>query len=181
MSEALFSVDGANTLPSHLPLDSPSKRPTVKEEIYELLVSDLGDSVSQRPYMILRTVKDDLILYEPYRVGEGRDLRFMKVLSHFANTSSEPTLDDNAQKPHESRRALQRLRDISGYGAVFVPGDRPSFIIKSSISSPHVTRLRGRAVRSLSSVHIPGCERGFAFIDSDVRTPSSHALANVAD
>lgn len=171
MSEPLFSVDGVNTLPSHLPLDPPPKRSTAREEVYELLVSDLGDSVSQRPYMILRTVKDDIILYEPYQAGEERELRFIKVLSHFPAALPAPASDDRIQKPHASRRALQPLPDVSGYRTVFMPGSNPSFIIMSSISSPHVISLRGRAVQSLSSAHIPGCERGFAFVDSDVRTP----------
>ena len=47
-----------------------------------------------------------------------------------------------------------------------MPGPSASFIFKSSQSTPRVVGLRGAGVRSLSSFHTEGCERGFIYIDT---------------
>lgn len=169
-SEPLMSVDGVNILPPNLSCDPLPRRPTTREGLSELLVSDLGDPINRYPYLILRTANDDLILYEPYRVPEKGELRFLKVANHFLiKPPTDPSVDESEQDFQPYHKPLRALADVSGYKTVFMPGPNPCFIIKSSVSRPHIIRLRGKAVQSLSSFHIPACERGFAYIDSDVR------------
>lgn len=52
-----------------------------------------------------------------------------------------------------------------------MPGASPSFILRTSKSQPHITRLRGGFTRWLSSFDSTeaGCEAGFIYADSQVK------------
>lgn len=62
---------------------------------------------------------------------------------------------------------LRAIDNIGGYSTVFLPGSSPSFIMKSSKSTPKVIGIQGAGVRTLSSFHTEGCERGFIYADSE--------------
>lgn len=62
---------------------------------------------------------------------------------------------------------MRACSNIGGYSTVFLPGASPSFVIKSSKSTPKVIGLQGRGVRGMSSFHTEGCERGFIYADSE--------------
>jgi cleavage and polyadenylation specificity factor subunit 1 len=118
---------------------------------------------------------DDLIVYEPFRVantsGES-EIRFVKVVNHFFNRALTEADQEMAGAGNGTQpKPLRALEDVCGYKALFMPGATPCFILKSSISIPHVIGLRGKAVHGLSSFNIPACERGFAYIDADVSWP----------
>ncbi|TPX25049.1 mRNA cleavage and polyadenylation factor subunit [Coccidioides immitis] len=181
LTEPLCSVDGVDLLPLILSCEPPPKRVTYRETLSEVLIADLGDSISRQPYMILRTANDDLILYQPYHPKTSLDkpeLRFVKIIDHFL-----PRFDPSpkAYMPHS--KFLRAYSDICGYKTVFMSGSNPCFVMKSSTSSPHVLRLRGEAVSSLSSFHIPACEKGFAYVDASnmvrmCRLPSNTRFDN---
>lgn len=61
---------------------------------------------------------------------------------------------------------MRRCNHIAGYKTIFLPGDSPHFILKSSKTLPKVIELHGSGVRGMSLFHTEGCERGFIYADS---------------
>lgn len=62
---------------------------------------------------------------------------------------------------------MRAIADLGGYSTVFLPGGSPSFVIKSSKSTPKVIGLQGAGVRGMSSFHTAGCHRGFIYADTE--------------
>lgn len=124
----------------------------------------------------LRHANDDLTIYEPRRhtkadVDSLSSVLFFRKVANpsFAKSAEEPSNDDDDDNtPDELRKMPLRICDnVGGYAAVFLPGPSPSFIIKSSKSTPRVIGLQGAGVRTLSTFHTEGCERGFIYADSE--------------
>src|SRR3569833_3329627 len=82
-----------------------------------------------------------------------------------AKTWIAPVQDDSITRLRNI--PLRAYGNIGGYSTVFMPGLSPSFIVKTSKSTPRVMNLQGREVRALSSFHTEGCERGFIYADSE--------------
>lgn len=61
---------------------------------------------------------------------------------------------------------MRAISSLGRFSSVFVPGESPSFILKSSKSIPRVIGLRGLGVRGLSPFHTAGCDHGFIYVDS---------------
>ncbi|RYP54796.1 hypothetical protein DL768_000524 [Monosporascus sp. mg162] len=107
----------------------------------------------------------------PFRVpsADAQDLshslHFQKLPNSIFARDPEEVPEDEDEEP---RRAvpMRRCENIAGYKTVFIPGDSPSFIFKSSKTLPKVIGLQGNGVRGMSSFHTEGCERGFIFADS---------------
>lgn len=99
----------------------------------------------------------------------SRCLQFFREANHVLpkNLSGETSQTDNQRR----NRPLRVLSDISGFSTVFMPGASSSFIFKTAKSSPHILRLRGGYTRWLSSFDSAntGCEKGFIYVDSQVR------------
>lgn len=76
-------------------------------------------------------------------------------------------MDDDTTDLPERRLPLRICHNIGGYSTVFLPGSSPSFLIKSSRSTPKVIGLQGLSVRGMSSFHTEGCDRGFIYADSE--------------
>ncbi|EDN02958.1 conserved hypothetical protein [Histoplasma mississippiense (nom. inval.)] len=171
--EPVFTTESIDLLPQILSTEPPPRRVTYRETITELLVADLGDSVSRSPYLILRSSNSDLILYEPYHYTSSTErqfsgLRFVKIANHhFPKSHSESNAGKHPANCTAISKPLRVLGDVCGYRTVFMPGNSPCFIIKSSTSIPHVMNLRGKTVHSLSSFNIPACEKGFVYVDTD--------------
>lgn len=127
-------------------------------------------------HLQLRHANDDLTIYEPRRrtKADADDLSsvlfFRKVANpSIAKSAEEPSNndDDDDDTTDEHRKMPLRICDnVGGYSTVFLPGPSPSFIIKSSKSVPKVVGLQGAGVRTLSTFHTEGCERGFIYADS---------------
>lgn len=120
-----------------------------------------------------RTVQDDIIFYKPYLQTIFPEdssksqpvLRFLKIARpHTPIPSISP--QDLSQAGVRFRTMLA-IPDLGGYSAVFIPGNSPSFIIKTCKSIPRVHPLCGTAVRSLSSFHTRSAERGFVYVDCE--------------
>ncbi|KAF8446478.1 CPSF A subunit region-domain-containing protein [Terfezia claveryi] len=196
-SAPCWMADHFSTLPPILPTEVPSAQAhghqhrdqhqhqqhklTARCEIREILVANLGDEVSKEPWLITRTMDDNIIFYKPYlsllqppnisdptstpSTSPSRTLRFLKIIN--------PRYPTPAISPSDLPRAGVRYRpmlaipDLGGYSAVFLPGNSPSFIIKTSKSIPRVHPLSGTAVRSLSSFHTRSAERGFVYVDCE--------------
>lgn len=60
---------------------------------------------------------------------------------------------------------MRRCENVGGYKTVFLSGNSPAFVLKSSKTLPKVISLQGNGVRGMSSFHTEGCERGFIYAD----------------
>ncbi|KAJ4185032.1 mRNA cleavage and polyadenylation factor subunit [Fusarium falciforme] len=173
LSKPVYVAEGLCYVPPYLSADYTLRRGLARENLRELLVADLGDTVSQSPYLILRNQTDDLTIYEPLRYqAEGAEstlsatLTFKKASNAALATSPvETSQDDAVQQPRFV--PLRPCANVNGYSTVFLPGPSPSFILKSSKSVPRVIGLQGLGVRGMSTFHTEGCDRGFIYADDE--------------
>ncbi|KAL8998200.1 MAG: hypothetical protein Q9169_002685 [Polycauliona sp. 2 TL-2023] len=166
LDQQVYKADGLALLPPFLTPDFTVRRTQAKEDLTELLVTDLGDASHKAPYLVLRSATNDLIIYQPFQspVAGTRDttLHFLKL----PNPNSSRTHLPMSYEDEESGRAPMRaLLDLSGYSTVFLPGDAPAFVIKSASSPPQLINLNENSVQDLSSLNASACEKGFAYID----------------
>ncbi len=111
-----------------------------------------------------------MIIYQPFQspVAGTRDtiLHFLKIPNPSSlKTSLSVSYDDDGESKREPMRAIH---DLNGYSTVFLPGDSPTFVIKSASSPPQLISLNEKSVQSLSGLNTPTCERGFTYIDQTV-------------
>ncbi|KAK7985393.1 hypothetical protein PG988_003015 [Apiospora saccharicola] len=172
LSKPIYVIEGLCYIPPVLSAGYSARRKSAKETLAEILVADLGDATSSSPYLIARHANDDLTIYEPFRITSpdetdlSRSLHFQKVSNDRVAKSPTAVAEDEAEQ--QPRNApLRKCADIGGYKSVFLPGASASFIIKSSKTMPKVIGLQGDGVRSMSSFHTEGCERGFIYSDSN--------------
>ncbi|KAK7718376.1 mRNA cleavage and polyadenylation factor subunit [Diaporthe eres] len=173
LSAPVYSTEGLCYIPPILTPEWVVRRGAAKETVTEILVADLGDTTSKTPHLILRHANDDLTIYEPHRNSKSNandltsSLFFRKATNQsFAKSIEEPT-DDDDTTDEPRKMPLRAIDNVGGYSTVFLPGSSPSFIIKSSKSTPKVIGIQGTGVRTLSSFHTEGCERGFIYADSE--------------
>ncbi|KAK6700995.1 hypothetical protein SNK04_010929 [Fusarium graminearum] len=155
LSKPVYVAEGLSYVPPHLSADYTLRRGLAKETLREILVADLGDTISQSPYLILRNQTDDLTIYEPiHHVRPGGESNLSAALSFKKDVQQQPRF-----------MPMRRCANINGYSTVFLPGSSPSFVLKSSKSIPRVIGLQGLGIRGMSSFHTEGCDRGFIYAD----------------
>ncbi|CAI7630992.1 unnamed protein product [Penicillium bialowiezense] len=162
----LAVIQGVDCLPPVLSIDPP-KRANIRETLTEFVIADLGDTSTVSPYLIVRTDNDELIIYKPTFIPTSTDEEPTRRLQFFRQPNS--VLPNTSQPDDQQRyRPMRILSNVSGFSAVFMPGASPSFILRTSKSQPHITRLRGGFTRWLSSFDSTeaGCEAGFIYADS---------------
>jgi cleavage and polyadenylation specificity factor subunit 1 len=122
----------------------------------------------------LRSANDDLTIYEPFCVPSkqpsplSKSLHFQKIHNPHLAKNIDVAGAENADPESAKRDAPMRaISNVGGHCAVFLPGSSAAFIFKSSTSIPKVVGLRGTGVRSLSSFHTEGCDRGFIYVDTN--------------
>ncbi|KAK3984881.1 protein cft1 [Cladorrhinum sp. PSN332] len=171
LSKPVYVAEGLSYIPPGLSADYAARKGSVKDTLTELLVADLGDAAHKSPHLILRHANDDLTIYQPYRYHTGAAQELSKTL--FFRKLPNPTLAkspeeaDQDEATHQPRcLAMRRCNNVGGYSTVFLPGASPSFIIKSSKSTPRVVPLQGSGVVAFSSFHTEGCDHGFICADS---------------
>ncbi|KAL8777045.1 MAG: hypothetical protein Q9213_008033, partial [Squamulea squamosa] len=167
LEQWVYKADGLAFLPPFLTPDFSIRRSQAKEHLTELLVTDLGDASHKAPYLILRSAVNDAIIYQPYQspVPGTRDttLHFLKLPNPtFSKISLPSSYNDDTDFRREPMRAIH---DLDGYSTVFLPGDSPTFIIKSASSPPQMITMRDKPVLSLTGLNTMTCERGFAYVD----------------
>ncbi|KAI5780740.1 CPSF A subunit region-domain-containing protein [Peziza echinospora] len=185
-SSPCWISDQFSTLPPIMPVEPPTGhghlhqqfKSTAKCDIREILVANLGDQISKEPWLIARTMEDNLIFYKPFlytrtaaNSGSKEDSKSSPVLRF--SKSNNPRIaipfisGDNVSKVGLKYRPMIAINDLGGYSTVFMPGNSPSFIIKTSKSTPRIHPLSGTAVRSLSSFHTRSAERGCVYVDCE--------------
>ncbi|KAJ3538308.1 hypothetical protein NM208_g5960 [Fusarium decemcellulare] len=172
LSKPVYVAEGLCYVPPYLSADYTLRRGLARESLREILVADLGDAISQSPYLILRNQTDDLTIYEPLRYQpEGTEptlsatLTFKKSSNTVLATTPVEISDDTVQQKRFV--PLRPCANINGYSTVFLSGPSPSFILKSSKSIPRVIGLQGLGVRGMSTFHTEGCDRGFIYADDE--------------
>ncbi|KAM3065438.1 mRNA cleavage and polyadenylation factor subunit [Clarireedia jacksonii] len=172
LSKPMYVAEGLCFVPPVLSADYAARRSAARETLTEILVADLGDSVSKTPYLILRPSNDDLTIYEPFHIPAksaahpSTTLQFLKIQNSHLAQSPDVSAEEQADDTQETRdKPMRAVANLGGYSVVFMPGGSPSFIIKSSKTLPKVLGLQGTGVRSLSSFHTEGCDRGFIYAD----------------
>ncbi|KAK6820973.1 hypothetical protein PG987_015373 [Apiospora arundinis] len=172
LSKPIYVIEGLCYVPPVLSAGYSARRKSAKETLTEILVADLGDATSSSPYLIARHSNDDLTIYEPFRIASqdsadlSKSLHFQKVSNdRFAKSPAAVAEDEAEQQPRMAppteMRRRRRIQDS------IPPGASASFVIKSSKTMPKVIGLQGDGVRSMSSFHTEGCERGFIYSDSN--------------
>ncbi|KAL8986399.1 MAG: hypothetical protein Q9177_004194 [Variospora cf. flavescens] len=184
LGQWVYRAEGLSFLPPYLNPGFWARRSQAKEDLTELLVTEIGDASHKAPYLIvryplqrlentkltmtkLRSVLNDVIIYQPYQSpasnGSDMTLSFLKMPNpHFTRTFL-PSLYDEGED--SSREPMRALSDVAGYSAVFLPGEAPAFIIKSASCPPQLINTREKPVQGLTSLHSKKCEKGFAYID----------------
>ncbi|KAG5972297.1 hypothetical protein E4U55_000857 [Claviceps digitariae] len=191
LSRPVFEAEALTSIPPYLSADFVVRKGASKESISEILVADLGDAVSQTPYLIVRHASDDITLYEPIRhhkegtaeANLSASLLFKKSANAcLAITAPEVSAEDETEEPPRYV-PLRRCANVHGYSTVFLPNSSPSFILKSSKSIPRVIGLQGLGVRGMSTFHTAGCDRGFIYVDTEgiARVTELPADSNVAE
>lgn len=183
----MYVAEGLSSIPPVLSPQYTARRSAAREILTEILVAELGDATSKAPYLIvslssraeeplvnsyqLRAANDDLTIYEPFCVSSsekftGESLHFLKIKNPHISKNPEVAAEEIADPVVPDRdQPLRAIANLGGYSTVFLSGGSPSFVIKSSASSPKVMSLRGVGVRGMSSFHTAGCDRGFIYVD----------------
>ncbi|KAI0108935.1 CPSF A subunit region-domain-containing protein [Nemania sp. FL0031] len=170
LTAPIYVAEGLSYLPPILSADYAARRGTTRETLKEILIADLGDNTSFYPYLVVRNAKNDVTVYEPFQSTSdaaavlSRSLHFLKLPNHAIAKNVETVVEDDVEG--QRTYPMRRCDNISGYKTIFLPGDSPHFIFKSSKTLPKVIELQGSGVRGMSSFHTEGCERGFLYADS---------------
>ena len=111
-----------------------------------------------------------MIIYQPYQspvIGSRETtLNFLKMPNpSFAKSSHTTSYGEDEQSSREPMRAIE---DLCGYSTVFLPGDFPTFIIKTALSPPQLISMCETSVQSLSRLNTSNCQRGFVYVDQQV-------------
>ncbi|KAI0466598.1 CPSF A subunit region-domain-containing protein [Xylaria cf. heliscus] len=170
LTAPIYVAEGLSYLPPILSADYAARRGTSREALKEILVADLGDNTSFYPYLVTRNNQNDITIYEPFRTTSepatelSRSLHFLKLPNSTVAKSMETSTEDDVEG--QRTYPMRRCDNVGGYKTIFLPGDSPHFIFKSSKTLPKVIELQGSGVRGMSLFHTEGCERGFIYADS---------------
>ncbi|TGJ85934.1 hypothetical protein E0Z10_g2799 [Xylaria hypoxylon] len=170
LTTPIYVAEGLSYLPPILSADYSARRGTSRETLKEILIADLGDNTSCYPYLVTRNNQNDVTVYEPFRTTPepttelSRSLHFLKLSNSTVAKNIEPAEEDDVEG--QRTYPMRRCDNIAGYKTIFLPGDSPHFVIKSSKTLPKVIELQGSGVRGMSLFHTEGCERGFIYADS---------------
>ncbi|KAI0976786.1 CPSF A subunit region-domain-containing protein [Xylaria arbuscula] len=170
LTTPIYVAEGLSYLPPILSADYAARRGTSRETLKELLVADLGDNTSHYPYLVTRNDQNDVTIYEPFQATSGpsaelsKSLHFLKLSNSTIAQNSEIVTEDDVEG--QRTYPMRKCDNIAGYKSIFLPGDSPHFIIKSSKTLAKVIEFQGSSVRGMSLFHTEGCERGFIYADS---------------
>ncbi len=164
ISIQLFQCDSLPFLPTYLMQDLQlPKHWRNKDELSEILLADLGDETSLQPFLVLRNVTGDVVLYEPFAIPEVvGSFKFTKVATKPAQDAEDQTDEDGYQS---TKPPMEVLQDFGGHASVIVPGFHPFVILKQASTMPHIYELAAVNMRSVSPVNLSMCTQGFAFVD----------------
>lgn len=121
----------------------------------------------------LRTADNNLVIYQPYQSPkEGTKDTYLRFLKIANSRLPKPSLEEEKEEEVAAigyRPSLRVIQDLNGYSTVFMSGQYPCFVMKDASSPPLVIDMAGGPVQSLARMHTPRLEKGFIYIDDQVR------------
>ncbi|KIW17037.1 hypothetical protein PV08_04228 [Exophiala spinifera] len=164
ISLRVFQCDSLPFLPTYLMQDLQiPKHWRNKDDIGEILLADLGNMTDRRPFLAVRNLTGDVILYEPFAIPDiAGSFKFRKVM-----TKSAEDLDDQGEEEGEesSLGPMQVVPNVGSRAAIFVPGAHSWIILREASTLPRVYELNLPGTNSLVGAHTPLCPQGLAFLD----------------
>ncbi|KAI9894932.1 MAG: mRNA cleavage and polyadenylation factor subunit [Vezdaea aestivalis] len=174
LTKPAFVAEGLGFLHPMMQPDETYRRSAIREHLLELSVADLGDSVSTKPYLIIRNSRDCLVLYEPFHCSAEsgpasmkNTLRFNKIVhSSYVPSSIEIDVDMEHEDAVKRNNCMQRLVNIGGYALVHIPGKPGRFLMKSTTSTPMCLDVPSIKGSCLSSFHSLRNEHSWISLDN---------------
>ncbi|MCJ1405837.1 mRNA cleavage and polyadenylation factor subunit [Xylographa trunciseda] len=166
LSRSVYSACGLSFLPPFLSEEFTIRRSSAREPLVEILVAELGDTVTKSPYLILRSADDDVTIYTPYQSavegGSNSSLRFAKIPALGLLKTVPFNVVDNQNYPIHKLRAIQ---DVGGYSTVFRSGVSPCLILKTASAPMQLIRLNNASMKSFAGFHTTECRQGYLSVD----------------
>ncbi|MCJ1395282.1 mRNA cleavage and polyadenylation factor subunit [Xylographa bjoerkii] len=166
LSRSVYSANGLSFLPPFLSEEFMIRRSSAREPLVEILVAELGDTVTKSPYLILRSANDDVTIYNPYQSAiEGASnssLRFAKISALGLSKLVTSKVAEDQNYPIQKLRAIQ---DVGGYSTVFRSGVLPCMVLKIASAAMQIIPLKNASMKSFASFHTPDCQRGYLSVD----------------
>lgn len=160
----VFQCESLPFLPTYLMQDLQiPKHWRNKDDIGEVLLADLGDEIDRRPFLAVRNLTGDVILYEPFAIPNiSGSFKFRKVA-----TKAAENLDDQAEEEGEesSLGPMQVVSNVGGRPAIFVPGAHPWLVLREASTMPRIYELKLPGTNSIVGAHTLLCPHGLAFLD----------------
>lgn len=163
ISIQIFACDSLPFLPTYLMQDLQlPKHWRNKDDLAEMMVAELGDATDRRPYLVVRNMTGDVVLYEPFAIPEiAGSFKFKKIMTRPAENPDDRD-EEGEQAPMVPMHSIQ---DLGGHASIFVPGSRPSLIMRRASTVPRIYELTARNIKAVSAVHTKPCPRGFVMLD----------------
>lgn len=163
----VFHADGIGFLPMQLAPDIPlPKHWRNSDDLEDAVLAKLGDTVEQRPFLVVRNMTGDVILYEPFAVPDVvGSFRLKKAATRNADYNNDSTIEEDGEAPR-ILPPVTTFTTASGYTGAFLPGEPSLVVLKTAASAPQIYPIGQRDVGSLCSVRNGSSEDDFAFIAS---------------
>ncbi|EHY60542.1 mRNA cleavage and polyadenylation factor subunit [Exophiala dermatitidis] len=165
VSIQVFQCDSLPFLPTHLMQDLQlPKHWRNKDDLGEVLLADLGNSTDRQPYLVVRNLVGDVIIYESFAMPDVLgSFRFKKVF-----TKAAGELEDGEEVGQPSTlQPMQAVTNVAGHASVFIPGRQPLLIMREASTMPRVYELNPTKLKSMNSVHTGTCRQGLVLVDAD--------------
>lgn len=164
ISIQIFQCESLPFLPTYLMQDLQiPKHWRNKDDLAEILLTELGNATDLRTVLIVRNDTGDIVLYEPFAIPDiVGSFKFKKIMTKTTEALGDEIAEEGEQL---STGPMQVIPNLAGHHSVFVPGSRPSLILREASTMPQMHELKMQTVTSMSAVHIKTCQRGFVFID----------------
>lgn len=146
----VYQVEGLNFLPMFLAPDVQlPKHWRNRDDLADAVLTTIGDAVEQRPFLVVRNMTGDVVVYEPYALPDVvGSFRLRKVATRNAEYNDDSTVPEDGEAPH-LLPPVASFSTASGVYGAFVPGDTSLVILKQASSTLKVYPLGQGEVVSL--------------------------------
>lgn len=152
----------------------------VTMNIVEIVVAELGEFV-RSPYLVLRTLENDIITYRPFINAMG-DICFAKLIP--AGVLTRQVLDESASKEDGRVHPPEMVvcDNLGGYACLFIKKGC-FWLLKTDQSLPTLHAAGHQAVLSLSGFNTLDAPNGYIYCDEEsvvriCRLPNGFEMSN---
>lgn len=161
----VFRAPSLDYTPQYLSSELPiPKHWRSKDDISEISLSNLGTGSDRKPYLVLRTVSADIVVYEPFQVPQvAGAYRLTKVVHHSGDARETMNSGPDDGGPTTISTRLIPIHDVAGMSVVFLIGQHPHILLKAPSSLPRIYPLNTGPMSYVSQFHSSSCNRGFLY------------------